>query len=204
MEVADKILEEAKGLFLQYGLKTVSMDDIARNAGVSKKTIYLHFKDKNEIVSKVVISHFRAQKIAIEEATSNVDNCIEELYEMSKCLKVQTESVNPAVIYDLERFYPKAFVEFVHFKDDFILVQLKASLARGIQEGYFRADIDIEIISKLRLAQVQMSFDPTIYPREQFDFQHVHLQLFKQFALGLLTDNGRVLFKHYFDEEQEA
>lgn len=204
MEVADKILEEAKVLFLQYGLKTVSMDDIARNVGVSKKTIYQHYKDKNEIISKVVISHFTAQKRSVEEATSDVDNCIEELFEMSKCMKMQTQSVNPAVIYDLERFYPKAFQEFVKYKDEFILTHFRKSLDRGIKEGFFRKDIDIEIISKLRLAQVQMSFDPTIFPREKFDFQKVHLQLFRQFALGLLTDNGRVLFKHYFDEEQEA
>lgn len=180
------------------------MDDIAGSAGVSKKTIYQHYKDKTTIVSQVVISHFKLHRKLLMEATARTENCIEELYEMSKCLKQQTESVNPAVIYDLERFYPKAFADFEDFKKKFILDMIRTSLIRGIEEGYFRADLDVEIIAVLRMAEVQLSFDPNLYPREKFDFQKVHIQLFRHFALGLLTDNGRVLFKHYFDEEHEA
>ena len=67
VNVADKILEEARGLFLQFGLKTVSMDDIARSVGVSKKTIYQHYKDKNAIIAKVVKTHFDRQKELIIE-----------------------------------------------------------------------------------------------------------------------------------------
>ena len=180
------------------------MDDIAKNVGVSKKTIYQHYKDKNDIIGKVVVSHFQIQKEAIENATANVDNCIEELFEMSKCMQIQTANVNPAVLYDLERYYPKAYAEFVQFKDTFILNHIRESLSRGIEEGYFRPDINVEIIARLRLAQVQMTFNMDLYPREQFNFQDIHIQLFRHFAFGLLTDNGRVLFKHYFDEEHEA
>jgi len=204
VNVADKILEEARGLFLQFGLKTVSMDDIARSVGVSKKTIYQHYKDKNSIIAKVVKTHFQRQKHLIEETTTDTENCIEELYEMSKCMRMTVESVNPAVMYDLERFYPKMFKEFIKFKHEFILEHIKNSLVRGMKEGYFRDDIDVDIIATLRMAQVQLSFDPEIYPKDKFDFQEVHQQLFRHFALGLLTDNGRVLFKHYFDEEHEA
>lgn len=204
VNVADKILEEARGLFLQFGLKTVSMDDIARSVGVSKKTIYQHYKDKNAIIAKVVKTHFDRQKELIIETTTDTENCIEELYEMSKCMRMSVESVNPAVMYDLERFYPKMFKIFIKFKYEFILEHLKNTLVRGMKEGYFREDINVDIIATLRMAQVQFSFDPEIYPKEKFNFQEVHQQLFKHFALGLLTDNGRVLFKHYFDEEHEA
>lgn len=180
------------------------MDDIARSVGVSKKTIYQHYKDKNSIIAKVVKTHFERQKHLIEETTTDTENCIEELYEMSKCMRMSVETVNPAVMYDLERFYPRVFKEFTRFKEEFIFEHIKASLRRGIKEGYFRDDINIEILARLRMAQVQISFDPEIFPKDKFDFQEVHRQLFKHFALGLLTDNGRVLFKHYFDEEHEA
>lgn len=204
MEVAKKILEEAKTLFMQYGLKTVSMDDIAKGAGVSKKTIYQHFKDKTEIISEVVAVHFADETQFIIDATSGTDNCIEELYEMSKCMRKQIESVNPAMIYDMQRFYPAAYARFEAFKNDFVLKLIRNSLKRGMDEGYFRADLDIDIIAILRMEQIQMIFNPEIFPKESYNFQDIHQQLFTHYAMGLLTDNGRVLFKHYFDEEQEA
>lgn len=204
MSTEKNILEGAKNLFMQFGLKSITMDDIARKVGVSKKTIYQFFSDKNSIVFKSVHEHFSDHRKDIENVLSNSKDAIEAIYNMSKCMKVQVEAINPTVLYDLQRYFPKAYKRFLEFKNTFMKERMTRIIEDGIAAGYFRKEINSEILIIQRIEQVQLAFNNEIYPRDKFDFKEIHEQLFDHFLHGILTEKGKEKYNQYLNEEQDA
>tara|TARA_R110002012_G_scaffold99980_2_gene238408 strand:+ start:91486 stop:92100 length:615 start_codon:yes stop_codon:yes gene_type:complete len=198
------ILEGAKSLFMQFGLKSITMDDIARKVGVSKKTIYQFFSDKNSIVFKSVHEHFSDHRQEIENVLDNSKNSIEAMYRISKCMKGQVEAINPTVLYDLQRYFPRAHKRFLEFKNTFIKERMIGILEDGVKSGYFRKEINPEILIIQRIEQVQLAFNNDIYPRDKFDFKEIHEQLFDHFLHGILTEKGKEKYNQYLNEEQHA
>lgn len=204
MSTEKNILEGAKNLFMQFGLKSITMDDIARKAGVSKKTIYQFFNDKNSIVFKSVHEHFSEHRKEIENVLSNSKDSIEAMYNMSRCMKVQVEAVNPTVLYDLQKYFPKAYKRFLEFKNTFMKERMTQIIEDGITAGYFRKEIITEILIIQRIEQVQLAFNNDIFPRDKFDFKEVHEQLFDHFIHGILTEKGKENYNQYLNEEHNA
>ena len=101
----------------------------------------------------------------------------------------------------MKRYHPKAWDIFIDFKERFFKENVRKSLKRGITEGFFRSEINIEILTILRLEQVQMSFDPRVFPRNDFDFKEVQMQFFDHFVNGIFTDQGRTYYQELFQLE---
>jgi TetR/AcrR family transcriptional regulator, cholesterol catabolism regulator len=200
MEVLDskeKLLKGAEDLFFRYGLRSVSMDDIARHLGVSKKTIYQHFADKDEVVATVAKSQMERQREQFESITKKSKNSVEELVLMSFALKEAMKNINPSLLFDMQKYHHKAWNEWLTFKQKYIRERIVQSLKQGIGEGVFREDIDMDVIATMRLEQVQMAFDNSIFPRSKYSVPEVSLQLFDHFIHGLFTDKGRKLYYKY-------
>ncbi|WMN10893.1 TetR/AcrR family transcriptional regulator [Marivirga salinae] len=204
MSTEKNILEGAKSLFMQFGLKSITMDDIARKVGVSKKTIYQFFSDKNSIVFKSVHEHFSDHRNEIEKVLDNSKNSIEAMYKISKCMKLQVEAVNPTVLYDLQRYFPKAHKRFLEFKNTFIKDRMTKIIEDGIASGFFRKEINTEILVIQRIEQAQLAFNNEIFPRDKFDFKEIHEQLFDHFLHGILTEKGKEKYNQYLNEEHDA
>lgn len=204
MSTEKNILEGAKNLFMQFGLKSITMDDIARKVGVSKKTIYQFFNDKNSIVFKSVNEHFSDHRKEIENVLDNSKDAIESIYRISKCMKVQIEAINPTVLYDLQRYFPKAYKRFLEFKNTFMKDRMTQIIETGIASGYFRKEINTEILIVQRIEQVQLAFNNEVFPRDKFDFKEVHEQLFDHFIHGILTEKGKEKYNQYLNEEHDA
>ncbi len=196
-EQKEKLLKGADDLFMKYGLRSVSMDDIARHLGVSKKTIYQHFADKDEVVASVAKAHMRRQRQQFEHIADKSKNAVEEMVKISFCLKENMKNINPSVLFDMQKYHQSAWVEWLEFKQEFIRENIIRSLKQGIEEGYFRDDVNLEIMATMRLEQVQMAFDNNLFPRERFSFTDVQAQLFDHYIHGLFTDKGRKLYQKY-------
>lgn len=204
MSTEKNILEGAKNLFMQFGLKSITMDDIARKVGVSKKTIYQFFSDKNSIVFKSVHDHFSDHRKEIENVLDNSKDAIEAMYRISKCMKMQVEAINPTVLYDLQRYFPKAYKRFLEFKNTFMKDRMTNIIEQGKSSGYFRNEINTEILIIQRIEQVQLAFNNDVFPRDKFDIKEIHEQLFDHFLHGILTEKGKEKYNQYLNEEQDA
>ncbi|MDA0195406.1 MAG: TetR/AcrR family transcriptional regulator [Bacteroidetes bacterium] len=196
MDNKEKIIVKADELFRLYGVKSITMDEIARELGMSKKTIYQYFKDKDEIVYEATQHILDHDKCEFEAIQKEAPNSIEELLLLSKCLRRNFENMNPSILFDLKRYYPRAWDLFIAVKENFFKESVRRTLKRGIKEGNFRPEIHIEVLTILRLEQVQMSFDPRIFPRDKFDFKEVQMQFFDHFVNGIMTEKGR---KYYYE-----
>lgn len=192
--IREKIQKGAEELFMRYGVRSISMDDIARHLSVSKKTLYQHFADKEDIVTVTCKGLLDRNAEQFEAIKKGARNAIEELVGVSVCLKSSMQDINPSLLFDLQKYHPKAWKVWLNFKNKFIRESVVKNLKQGTQEGYFRPDIDPEVIASVRLEMVQLAFNEEIFPREKFRLTEVQMQIFDHFVFGLLTEKGRKLY----------
>jgi TetR/AcrR family transcriptional regulator, cholesterol catabolism regulator len=195
--IKSKILKGAEELFTKYGVRSISMDDIARHLTVSKKTLYQHFVDKEDIVTMCCKAHLERSAKEFEIIKETAKNAIDELAKISVCLRRSTEDLNPSLLFDLQKYHPKAWKEWTDHKNKFIRISVVRNLNQGIEEGYFRPEINPEVIAAVRLELVQLGFNEEIFPREQYRLPDVQMEIFDHFVYGLLTDKGRKSYQKY-------
>lgn len=179
------------------------MDDIAKHLSISKKTIYQFFKDKDDLICTVTEAHIQQEKKEIEEVHCEAKDAIEELYLITKCMRKNLSNIDSSVLYDLQKYHKKAWGIFLSFKEEVIGKAVKTILEKGVEEGHFRKEIDVDILARLRQEQVQMGFDERMYPPDQFDFTNVQMQLFDHFIHGITTPKGQELLDQYFINSKE-
>jgi AcrR family transcriptional regulator len=184
---------------MRYGVRSISMDDIARHLTVSKKTLYQHFADKEDIVTITCKAHLDRNEREFQSIRKTAKNAIEELAQLSVCLKRNMQDMNPSLLFDLQKYHPKAWNVWLNHKNKFIRESVVRNLKQGIEEGNFRPEIDPEVMAAVRLELVQVAFNEDVFPRERFRLPDVHMQMFDHFVYGLLTDKGRKLFLKYKD-----
>ncbi|CAN5212027.1 TetR/AcrR family transcriptional regulator [soil metagenome] len=204
MEVREKIIYGAIELFMKYGFKSITMDDIAKNLSISKKTIYQFFKDKDELISTVTELHLEQEQQEFDCIHLEASNSIEELFLTSKCLKKNLSDLNPSILYDLQKYHRNAWKKFIDFKERVFVAGIKSCLEKGIQEGNFRSNINVEILAKLRMEQVQLVFNEDVFPRDKFDFKEVQMQIFEHFIHGITTPQGQELLEQYYNNTIES
>lgn len=195
MDTRQRIIEKTDELFHMYGIRSVTMDDIARALGISKKTIYQFFKDKDEIVTTVSRYHMEHEREEIEGIYKNSANALEELFNISVCLRKNVADINPSIIYDLQKYHAKGWQIFLDYKEKVFKQTIKLSIERGISEGYYRSEIDPEILATLRMEEIQLAFDQSVFPRNKFDFRKVQTQIFDHFIFGILTPKGQKIYQ---------
>ncbi len=173
------------------------MDDIAKHLGMSKKTIYQFFKDKNELVIALVKKKLQEDEDQMCVLISNAGNVIEEMINMMKCSEEIFSRINPIVIHDLQKYHPEAWQQFQDFKAGVIVHTLEELLTKGIQQGYIRPDIDVKIMARMRVMQVEMGFNNSIFPIAEFSPWKVQYQLLEHFNFGICTLKGYKLLDEY-------
>jgi AcrR family transcriptional regulator len=200
VENKEQIAQAAEDLFMAYGVRSVTMDDISRKISISKKTIYQYYRDKDEVVclvTKRVLQKEKEKMLAIKEVAQDA---IHEIFLLSQYLRKHTQNVNPSILFDLQKYHQNAWKIYLSFKENVFIDELKATLYRGISEGYFREDIDVDILAQLRIMEIQMAGDQDIFPQDKFDFKNVIIQLFDHFMQGVLTENGRKKLAQYSEK----
>lgn len=200
----EKILNGAVGLFMKYGLRSISMDDIARHLSVSKKTLYQHFADKEDLITLVLESHIEINRKQYEAITDNSVNAIDELAQISQCLRKDMSETNPSVLFDLQKFHPKAWEVWLDHKNKYIRESVVRNIKQGIEEGYYRPEVNAEIIAAIRIELISIGFDQNVFPQNIFNLTEVQSQIFDHFVYGLCTDKGKKLYQKHKEQYQHA
>ncbi|TAE40136.1 MAG: TetR/AcrR family transcriptional regulator [Runella slithyformis] len=193
----ERILEKANDLFFRYGIKSVTMDDIARELGISKKTIYQHFADKDAIVYAGVAAHFEQERCESEQMRAEAADPIAEVVMGSEQMRQMLTGMNPSMFIDLKRYYPRAWALFTEFKNGFISDLIRQNLIQGIEMGLYRVDLNVEVMARLRNEEIELGFDPDIYPPQKFNLLDVQLALLDHFLRGVVTPKGLEMYENY-------
>lgn len=193
----NRILFKARDLMTRHGVKHVTMDDIAAQLGISKKTIYQFYKDKDALVMAVVNFELEEQALKCQRTQDSADNAVHEMFMILEDIQQMFKNMNPMTMNELAKYYPEAFLRIQNHKDDFMHKIIKTNLIKGIEEGVYRKEIDPEILSIYRLETSFVPFNPQLYPYSRFDIGKVTLQIIENFIYGVMSIKGIELMEKY-------
>ncbi len=195
------IIDRSAMVFLRLGIKSVTMDDLARELGISKKTIYKYFADKNELIISII-------QLKVAEDSNTVDTCakaenpIEELFSTSEFIMEQFKNVAPTVFFDLKKYHPQAWEIMENHKWNFVRNLIRDNIERGIAEGYYRKNADPLILSGLYVSATETIMNSQLFPWPQYKFQDVYMQMILHHLFGLANNKGREYLKQRLKNDQ--
>ena len=193
----EKIVLKATELFLNLGFKSVTMDDIANEMGISKKTIYTHFSNKTELVREVTLTMFTYIINGIDGIRALEKNPIEELYEIKKFIMLQLKNEKSSPQYQLQKYYPEIHKTFKvkHFEKMFDCTM--DNLQRGIKQGLYRENINIEFISRIYFIGMHGIKDDTMFPIQKFPKVQLFENYLEYHLRSIVTKEGLKTLKQF-------
>ena len=196
----ERIKLRAAELFMKYGVRSVSMDDIANSLGMSKKTIYQYYADKDELVDVFINQEINHNEHCCEFDRSNSENAVHELFLAMDMVLEMFRSMNPSVLYDIQKYHPNAFMKFNKHKNDYLYNVIRENLVRGINEGLYRDDINIDIIARFRAESVMLPFDTEFQGKVKHNLAEIEEELILYHLFGLVSLKGYEMIKKYKQE----
>jgi AcrR family transcriptional regulator len=203
MEPKERIAVKAEELFMQFGIRSVSMDDIANNLGMSKKTLYQYFADKDELVEAVVDGHINIVEGDCINCRNNATDAIHEIFLTMEHIMEEFSNMNPMLLYDLEKFHFKAFQRFKNYKDKFLLQIIRNNIEWGIKDELYRSDMNIDILSKYRIESMMIPFNVAVFPPGKYNLAKTSEIIIENFTYGMATIKGHKLIQKYNDQRQK-
>jgi len=185
-----EMIQQTMQLFMKLGIKSVTMDDVARHLGISKKTLYKYVTDKNDLVTQVLDISCKADNAGVQAICDLGLNAIDESHEISKFIIDHIKTMHPSIIFDLQKYHFNAWCEFTSKKKEKINECYISNIEKGIKEGYYRDDINQEIIVKFYTGRFELMFDPELFPPERFNTADIYLEIFRYHIRGIASEKG--------------
>ncbi|MBL7722602.1 MAG: TetR/AcrR family transcriptional regulator [Chitinophagaceae bacterium] len=204
MEPKERILIKAEELFMQYGIRSVSMDDIANNLGMSKKTLYQYFADKDELVDAVVDGHIKEIQEDCMSCRLDATDAIHEIFITMERIMEEFSNMNPMLLYDLEKFHFKAYQRFREHKDKFLLQIIRNNIEWGIKDELYRDDINVDVLSKYRIESMMIPFNVAVFPPGKYNLAEISGIIIQNFTYGLASIKGHKLIQKYNEQRNKT
>ncbi|MBD1365402.1 TetR/AcrR family transcriptional regulator [Mucilaginibacter sp. ZT4R22] len=197
MDTSKKIADKAHNLFIRYGIRSTSMDDIASDLGISKKTVYQFYSNKDSLVEGLVDKATEEHIGRCNHLISKRSDAIIELYFLLVYIHELYDILTPAIIYDLEKNHELAYEKFKDHKALFVYQTLKTNIERGIKMGLYRNDFDIDIISKFFLESLSLISNPGVFAQTHHSGIKLTDELFACLISGIVTATGMEVVSAY-------
>ena len=175
---------------MQLGIKSVTMDEVARHLGISKKTLYKYVNDKNDLVKKSLDYSCELEQGEIQKICDKQQNAIDESFEISNYVFNHIRSMHPSIVFDLQKYHTEAWKEFTAFKKEQINQCYMNNIEKGIKEGLYRENVNGEIVTKFYTSRFEIMFDPEYFPQEEFDPAETYLEIFRYHIRGIASEKG--------------
>jgi len=203
MEQKERIQSKADELFMRYGIRSVSMDDIAAELAMSKKTLYQFFADKDELVDVVVDQELKRGQCDCMACLTQSKDAVDEIFLTMEHIAEQFRNMNPMVLYDLEKYHAAAFQKFLKHKNEFLMDVIRKNMERGIREELFRPEINVDVLSKFRLESMMIAFNMAVFPPRKYNLAEVTQEIIEHYLYGLATLKGHKLILKYKEQRKK-
>jgi AcrR family transcriptional regulator len=203
MENKDRILGKAHDLFMQYGIRSITMDEIAAQLGISKKTIYQFFTDKDAMVEAVVNELINRNEEDYRGFTLTAENAVHEIFVAMDFTQEMLKAMNPQIMYDLEKHHPAAFKRLKQYKYQFLFSTIKENLERGAREDIYRTDLNIDLTTRHRIESAFMPFNQEAFPQNKYPMNQTCQELAILFLHSICNPKGKKLIEKYLNERQK-
>ena len=189
-EELNNILIKVRELYSKYGIKSITMDDVASELGISKKTLYQYVTDKDDLVGKYIDNEIKLRQEEVCKCFREGFNAIEELFEISTFMNKIMRNQNPATEYDLKKYYPAHYQKTIKTRREGMYNYILLNLKKGRKEGLYRENMNIEVIAKLYLSRVENIHFNELFTVEEFTSSDLFLELLTYHVRGISTEKG--------------
>jgi AcrR family transcriptional regulator len=205
MGVKTRILQKAHDLYMRYGIRSVTMDEIALQAGVSKKTIYQFFEDKDALVEAIVLEKIKFAQQCCDQDKEAARNAVEEIFRTMQMMEEMFRNMNPAVMFDLQKHHPLAFSKFEKHKSEYVYNIIRQNLVRGIEEGLYREEINIDIIALYRVETMLILFNPVFQFKGTYNIADIEKEIVLHYLFGIASPKGyKLILKYQLDRNKKT
>jgi len=184
------ILERVRELFYKYGVRSVSIDDICRDLGISRKKLYEYFASKHKLVEKLLELERQNFEVIFSQYNFEGVNAIDILLTVSKEIGEHFRDISPSMTFDLKKYYPGIYHTHVEERIEFVFSKIQINLTKGINQGMYRTDLSVELIARLYIRRLIDLHNPEFFPAEKFSFRTIFDVMIDNFIRGIATESG--------------
>jgi AcrR family transcriptional regulator len=203
LNLTSRIKEKAHELYRKFGLRSVTMDEIATSLGISKKTIYTYFADKDALVDAVILSELQVNQQQCDKDKAKATNAIHEVFLALDMMEKTFADMNPSLINDLKKYHPKSYEKFETFKNQYLYNIIKSNIERGIGESLYRPEIPVELMAIHRLESMMMVFNLDPFYTKNYNLAQLQEQLVTHFLYGIASLKGNKLITKYSEKSKK-
>lgn len=201
--IKQQIITKSEELFMRYGIRSVSMDDIARELGISKKTLYQQVENKSDLIRQIFAERSLQERQAIEAMRQESDNAIEEMVEVARFMISRLRLVSPTSRYDLEKYYQEIYRELDHLHMTFFNRFIQENLIRGIEEGLYRRSTKVSLVAKFFVGMATRLAQNENFSVKEHSLEELVSQLFVYHMHGVASEKGMQVVREYLGHEDE-
>jgi AcrR family transcriptional regulator len=194
-EQQEKWLRRIAELFMRLGIKSLTMDDVARELGISKKTLYQFVESKDDLVNKVIESHLNVECARSEEVAGAAKDALDEMLTVIKENIGDMQRMKANIVFELQKYHRDAWELLQEYQRGFLYKVVRDNLERGVREGYYRDDFDADIAAKLHLVQSFAIFDETWFPKPPYSSETLFKEAVMLYLQSILSEKGRQALK---------
>ena len=185
-----EIVYKASEIYMRYGVKSMTMDEMARQLGVSKKTLYLHVKDKNDLVEQCMLMQHEMEQEQIAVIISETENAIEQMWRISQLILSELQKVHPSIFFDLAKYHPSVIEMMQVHKDKFVCGCIEENLVNGIKQGFYRENLNPKVISGIYVRLIDIVMDGSISHQSKLKADEVYSEMFRYHIRGCASQKG--------------
>lgn len=194
-EKSKLVLQGARALFIKYGIRSVSMDDISRELSISKKTLYKLVPNKTKLVEDLLNHMVENGNYACVQDQMEDLNAIDILLTVSKRVNDEFKNFNPTIAFELQKYYPVIYREFIMKKREHVFEHIKMNFEQGIKEGLYRNDLDTTLVSKLYVQRLIDLHNPDFLSSVDFTFDKIFQVMFDNHIRGIANSQGLTYYE---------
>lgn len=189
-------------LFMKFGIKSLTMDDISRKLGISKKTLYQFVKDKKDLVNKGMKLCLEEEQSVLAQISSDSDNAIDELIGFTRFVNSRLSDLHASVIYDIQKYHPDSWTMMEDHKKGFVRLSILENTERGIREGLYRDNLNSEIVASLYMLMMDGFFQSEENFGKDARLEDLHLEMIRYHVRGIANEKGITLLKESLNKEE--
>lgn len=194
-KMLEKICNYSERLFMRYGIKSITMDDVAKELSISKKTIYQYVTDKDDLVKKTMLLHIQEIDELSKQIFEVEPNAVLQIIRLAAIVVNNHKEMSPNVLFDLKKYHPETYSFFVQHRETTACTQMRRNLERGVKQGLYRTDMDIETTIRLYMSLMESCASSEITYLNNMSFADKFHKALEYHMHAICTDKGLALFK---------
>ena len=203
MDLKQQILTKTAALFMRYGLKSITMDDIARELGISKKTLYQYVDNKTDLIEQIFRQRFDMEKVIMQQIQEQSLDAIDEILKIARYVIEELRQISPTTLYDLQKYYRSTWKLMEATHQEHIYNLIRGNLIRGMKDGNYRTNINPDIIAKLYVGKTSLVVDEDLFPVSEYNSGDLFTEYIYYHIHGVASPSGLQLLEQHLEKEKE-